>query len=229
MDTSEFTAYSPGLALWEKDIKSIYTGGNLTFTHWCGFREPDQVLDILDYDIPSRMAELADICRENDQKIISVGKPLQFFEVLICADNSTKLCLVTKSPRFDRHDEIIGVSAQALDVTLLLNGLGNLLFSKREKHIPITQLGSYTVGAFPYLSLTLRQEECLFFTLKGKTSKEIAKLLKCSHRTIEAHIEAIKVKLNCKTKKQLMEAAINYGLIYIIPRHLFNNQLSLLL
>src|SRR5205814_689580 len=59
--------------------------------------------------------------------------------------------------------------------------------------------------------LTSRQSECLFFIIRGKTSKEISQLLNISMRTVEDHTDHLKNKFNCKTKSVLIDKAIFNG------------------
>ena len=51
--------------------------------------------------------------------------------------------------------------------------------------------------------LTLREFECLSWLAKGKTQDEIALILDIRTRTVRAHINAIKEKLNCVNQFQL--------------------------
>jgi DNA-binding CsgD family transcriptional regulator len=62
-------------------------------------------------------------------------------------------------------------------------------------------------------SLSVRQNECLFYLVKGYTAKQTAQKLGCSHRTIETHIDHIKNKLKCTTKGQLIELAFENGFV----------------
>lgn len=51
------------------------------------------------------------------------------------------------------------------------------------------------------IPLTGREKECLLHTVKGLTAKQIAKLLKISPRTVEAHLENIRKKYGLKQKR----------------------------
>lgn len=55
--------------------------------------------------------------------------------------------------------------------------------------------------------LSQREKECLKLTGSNKTAKEIALILKLSHRTVESYIENIKIKLDCSTKQDLQKMA----------------------
>lgn len=54
-------------------------------------------------------------------------------------------------------------------------------------------------------SLSRREMECLIPTIKGKTSKEIARMLSLSPRSVEKYIDNIKMKLHCDSRGQMME------------------------
>lgn len=64
--------------------------------------------------------------------------------------------------------------------------------------------------------LTMRQSECLILLLKGMTYKEIAAKLNLSPRTIEHYLEAIKIKLNCERKQDLISRAIQLGYLNVL-------------
>ncbi len=51
--------------------------------------------------------------------------------------------------------------------------------------------------------LTIRELECLSYFTTGKTSKEIARLLDIAPRTVEAHLNNIRIKTDCQTKIEL--------------------------
>lgn len=51
--------------------------------------------------------------------------------------------------------------------------------------------------------LTQKELECMKWSVKGKTSEEIALLMNISKRTVEAHMENVKQKMNCYKQFQL--------------------------
>lgn len=55
------------------------------------------------------------------------------------------------------------------------------------------------------ISLTKREIECLLLVSKGKTAKEVAKIMKISPRTVEFFINKCKSKLGCQFKSNLIE------------------------
>lgn len=59
----------------------------------------------------------------------------------------------------------------------------------------------------PYQNVyfTHRQAQCMIYFLKGYPIRHISAVLKLSPRTIEAHTNAMKAKLNCASKTELIE------------------------
>ncbi len=63
----------------------------------------------------------------------------------------------------------------------------------------------YFLGArFPGVYLTQREAECMINFLKDKTVSEAAAILELSPRTVEFYLKNIKVKLECRTKSELI-------------------------
>ncbi|MDR3491023.1 MAG: helix-turn-helix transcriptional regulator [Gammaproteobacteria bacterium] len=62
------------------------------------------------------------------------------------------------------------------------------------------------------IPLSKRQIECLSFLTMGKTTKEIANILQISIKTVEDHIKALKLKLNCNLRSALCYAGIQNNL-----------------
>jgi len=62
------------------------------------------------------------------------------------------------------------------------------------------------IHCHPLLSeLTTREKECLTYVLKGYSAKTIGKHLKIGYRTVETHLEKIKIKLGAHNKQALLE------------------------
>ncbi|MBX9586087.1 MAG: helix-turn-helix transcriptional regulator [Gammaproteobacteria bacterium] len=56
-------------------------------------------------------------------------------------------------------------------------------------------------------TITPREWDCLKLSLQSMSSKECAKILKISHRTVEFHLENLKNKFKCSNKKELISKA----------------------
>jgi DNA-binding CsgD family transcriptional regulator len=76
------------------------------------------------------------------------------------------------------------------------------------------------VNADERIFLTAKENECVEWYFKGKTSSEIAILMGISKRTVETHMEKIKRKLKCSNMFQLgyAIAKIKYQNLGFIPK-----------
>lgn len=63
--------------------------------------------------------------------------------------------------------------------------------------------------------LSHREEECAKHLLQGLSSKEIAKELGLSYRTIEIYISSLKEKLHCRKTSYLIVTLIKLGYINV--------------
>ncbi len=76
------------------------------------------------------------------------------------------------------------------------------------------------------LGLSKREEDYLFFMLRGQSAKEIAKNLNISIRTAEFHAENLKSKFGVNKKSELCKAAIDLGYLNFVPESLVNQTLG---
>tara|TARA_R110000787_G_scaffold85497_1_gene182375 strand:- start:230 stop:523 length:294 start_codon:yes stop_codon:yes gene_type:complete len=61
--------------------------------------------------------------------------------------------------------------------------------------------------------LTTREQLILTHVAQGKSSKEIARILNISFRTVEAHRRNMKSKLNIESLAELICYAVDHGLV----------------
>lgn len=88
-----------------------------------------------------------------------------------------------------------------------------------KKSEPSNLHTSYFVGKNPTeIQLTNKESECLFYLLRGKPSKFIAKFMNISVRTVDFHLDNLKTKFDCHNKSELIYVAIQKGYLSIIPQ-----------
>lgn len=63
--------------------------------------------------------------------------------------------------------------------------------------------------------LTPREKEVVKWTVAGKSSWEISKILNCSESTINFHLSNIRLKFNVNTKQQAIIKALKLGIIQL--------------
>lgn len=78
-------------------------------------------------------------------------------------------------------------------------------FQEILNHIPRPKADDNTVTDIEKLpDLSKRQSQCAHLLLQGKTAEETGQILKISKRTVEEHIRAMKQKLSCKFRSELI-------------------------
>jgi DNA-binding CsgD family transcriptional regulator len=228
MEFDEKKAYMemPGICLFWKDRNSMYIEGNRTATKLFGFDCPEKIIGKYDCDLPCDIANYADVFITIDNRVMREDKQCRMIEVYPLIDKVRAL-FVSKAPLKDADNSIMGVSCCAMllesyEFLKLVSGL-----SQQDQYYTSLNFGSYVLESTQsQFSLTTRESEVLFYFLRRKTAKQIAQLLKLSPRTVEDYIDHIKLKLDCHNKSELIQKALNEGLLYFIPCSLMNKNLS---
>lgn len=218
-----------------KDLNSRIVYCNSETARMNGLQAPDQLLGLTDYDLPSRLSECAEYFRSQDQKVIEHGSALQVIDVLESEEGDWKVYLGTKTVFTDHKGAIAGTIFHAQDMSSqkyielcqLIASASQLTCGSHLKQ----RLESFFLGSNPRSDLRLapKESECLFYVLRGKTVKQIAKIQNVSPRTIEDHLNNLKYKFKVQSKAELISVAIDTGFMNMLPPGMFNHQLSIVL
>lgn len=169
----------------------------------CGFDSESNAIGktVLDTSI----AKYADNLFKNNRDILLIGK-MKILEEEIMHNNGTyNHGISIKIPLYER-DSIVGIVG-----CTIVTGKHDLADSL-SKIAQLNLLNTKTSLFNNYTSLTQRETEILYHLVRGQTAKHIGALLHISHRTVEQHIEKIKLKLNVFSKSELIEKVLD-GLI----------------
>lgn len=204
--------------IWWKDMNSIFLKTNANSARILGFTHPDELIGIKDHDVRCKAAENAMYYVEEDQKVQSSSTPMSFLNLSTYLNDEVTVLFVQKALFFDVDSTPLGVAGQGIELNKrLLKNLPLLweeLFMRPDKKNRTTYHFSHGYGD---IALSKRQAQCLFYVLRGKTCKMIAKILQLSPRTVESYLDDIKAKMGCLNKVQLIEKAIDLGFLEIIP------------
>lgn len=225
-DKQNLIATLPGLRC-IKDLDSNFTGFSQEFAELLGWKSADDPVGKTDHDIPCAASRFAEGFREMDKMVYQQGKKLLALDIQSYT-TGWKLVLAEKSPIFNKNKAIIGSFHQCTDVSdmallkpyLMLHHINTRLLGNTTR--PASYILSDTHRPF---ELTEKQGNCLFLLVRGKTNKEIAKMLKISPRTVECHVDAIKHKLACPKRADLIAKAIDGGYLYYVPENFQKSQL----
>lgn len=115
---------------------------------------------------------------------------------------------VSKSPLYTKEGKIAGTIGSSIDITRnyvlektgIFDNKGNLLLGEKLSN-------QY---------LTPQETRVLKRIIYGYTSKQIAKFLTISPRTVDDYIISLKRKLSCTTKNEIIEFAIKNNIAYLV-------------
>ncbi|MBA2650448.1 MAG: hypothetical protein H0U75_12805 [Legionella sp.] len=214
--TSHFEISNLPYLLIAKDTQSRFLALSKPFAALLGWKSCSQAISKTDYDIPCRAAEFAHNFIAMDKKILSQQRNILSLDIIFYA-SGWKVLLTERTVLKNEAEDMIGITAHCMDVSTTKAYEPYLLDHKI--HGKDLSAASYILSdAYCPLPLTAKQQRCLFLLVRGKTTKEIGKILDISPRTVEDHMNAIKNKLNCQSKSELIEKAIENGFLYYVPK-----------
>lgn len=211
------------------DLNSQFLIGNNLFAKAAGLPSGQTLKGRYANEFNFRAKEIAPLCIAEDMLVIKRKQVITVLCYGFYANNQPLLTYGKKYPIIDKKGAVLGAGFCLQDVTT--SQLINLapLLSLRKTAYGNRQLGdqfSYIITeSIPEYDLSNRQIECLFHLLRGQSAKDIAITLNIGKRTVETHIDAIKCKLGCDTKAQLIDKALSAGLLNYIPSGLIQKLL----
>jgi DNA-binding CsgD family transcriptional regulator len=218
---SEFSSIlnMPGFVI-AKDVNSKYSVISRDYALLLGWKNPEQCIDMTDFDIPCEAVKAAEQFRILDQKVVDSAKPV--LSLYICNYSfGWKTLVSNKTPIQQEDGQTAGIYGQVMDISgtnmfnwcLALNQYDQKLACSKNK--PVIYILNQEHSPLP---LSKQQQACVFLLMRGKTMKEIASILNLSVRTVESYFALIKLKLGCNNKSQIIEKAINSGFLHYIPQ-----------
>ena len=99
---------------WQKDVNLRYVAVNEPFAQACG-RSPEDVVGLRDPDVWS--AELASRYMADDREVMTSGRQKRVVEPLVDREESLAWMETIKTPIFDSHGTVIGLTGISRDIT----------------------------------------------------------------------------------------------------------------
>ncbi len=216
-----------------KDENSVFMYVNEEYGRIIGLSDHKDAIGLTDFDMPCETIKFASIFREQDKKVIQTAQKMRILDIHPFSGYEWKAYIFTKTPLLDDNKNIVGTIFYGADITDSNSiQLGSLLSQIKEEGVKNNLLGqsSYMLSEkFGNVKLSKRQSEVLFYLLRGKTVKQIAVLFGISPRTVDEYLDQLKNKFKAQNKYDLIDKAISFGYLSIIPERLFNTQLSVAL
>ncbi len=152
----------------------------------------------------------------NDKEVITHRELRIAEEEVICSDGISHHALSFKFPWYNADEKLIGLLGCTLVIgvpgydslpnflsTLTHSGLLNRSVNNPpRKTIP----GEMMNGIY----ISKREREVIYHLLRGNTAKRIAFLLGISYRTVERHLENIRLKTGAHNRTELIELMMRH-------------------
>lgn len=205
-----------------KDTDSVFVNFTHDLAKLVGWKSAENAYGKTDYDFPCKASEFASEFIRIDKIVLGSGKKMSTLDIQPYAEG-WRLTLFEKTPIKDKNGNVVGTFNSGIDVTQISLFKAYALLYKLDNQLMKQDLkpASYILTeAHSPLPLTEKQENCLFLLIRGKSIKEIAKILGISPRTVESHMESIKNRLDCRSKSDIIEKAMDSGYLYYVPSSL---------
>ena len=152
----------------------------------------------------------AEFFRGIDSQIMKAGlkyiNVIEEIDVVTESGSDKQHILITKAPIFNRNGKCTGISGSHINLSPFDNKK-NDFDSRGRLRLPDNFGNEY---------LTKKEVSVLRLILLGKTSKQAARALGLSYRTIEEYTQKIKRKLQCSHKHEIHAMAVEYGITHIL-------------
>lgn len=199
-----------------KNREGYYLGCNDAMAACVNLNSRYNIVEKNLYDLVKK--ENADQVAINDIKVMNDNKALCLVETGYYDDGINDVLipfLSIKTPMLNSDGNVNGLLGFSINLEMLDS-------SNLSAFMACLNMSQDSVNAFQELKrfysnttvngikLSQRELECINYIYRGKTAKEIARLLNISRRTVESHISHIKAKLNCRTKAELLDKLIEH-------------------
>lgn len=207
------------------DANSCYQAINTQGSHWLGFKGKSNIPECTHSDLQCNAAKLAGEFTQQDKMILSSHSPMRILSYVNYSHNQWHLLIGEKYPFYtNEHQPMIGMRFMDINDTGLID-ISRFIFNEKLNCYERKQFVYNITSKVNTPNLTTRQFEVLFFLLRGQSAKQIGNSLKLSAKTIETHIDKLKIKFACCTRTQLIDKAISLGFICLFPETLIHNSL----
>lgn len=206
-----------------KNDTGEYIAANEQFCKIVGYKRINEIIGTKDYDLKCEAALMAQTFRKQDQVAIKKGN-IKILNICKFRNGEHLKLMGTKKPYYNEKNKLIGIISVEVDLSksAYKKSVITILNDTKKFMQPYNQYGFQFLENMDDMQskVSAREMECLYYLIRGRTAKEIAKLLTISARTVEIHIVHLKEKLGCYSKSELVAKSIAEGLIFLVPFNL---------
>lgn len=222
-------AQIPGLILVMNKHSEFMISNHYT-ANLFGYRSEDALLGLNAFGMRCPAVESATDFIKQDQLVIESQQEITLLDIHSYADGINRVLLTKKKPLY-QDNTLSGVICHCTEIQSdTLSKVCGILIDSEKKYFDSKSYNdrSYFIGNFPNtINFSKRELEVLFYYLRGKSAKTIAKILQLSFRTVENYIQNIKNKVGLDRKEDLIDFAISNGYFSYIPETILSKNISI--
>jgi len=227
---SHIISQLPGLFLL-KSCDSKYFGFSPQFSNLLGWKNQQECIGRSDADLPCQASELAEVFVQEDRETLLNGDTKQLHLTKYC-DENVKIFITNKKRLVSKNNEVIGIVVYDEDVTyhpviqkMAVDEMVKMraYTSNKAEHA----LKMKIIPCYKGLNLSIRESEVLYYLIRKESLKIISGLLNISTRTVEKHTQNIMEKLECYSRKQLIEFAADTEIFNVLLNSLFTRSIRM--
>jgi len=201
----------PCICFW-KDVDSRYIHINETSKTALKIENLQDIVGKSDYEMP--WGNIGDQLREQDILSLKSSHGKFWIDMPTRMDGIKVLCMHKKTPFHSENGKVAGIV-----------GVGFIIDTENYHHIPsLFACTGFKLSDFFFegkqkeyiydkIEFSKRQAQVISCLLRGYSAELTAKELTLSKRTIEFYIENLKDKLDCETKREIVNKAFELDFI----------------
>jgi DNA-binding CsgD family transcriptional regulator len=217
----------PGFVTW-KNKDSEYMGSNERMLQLNGIKSINDVIGKYDEDVIWSNEVDARVIRAEDAKVLAGGTTFVLHHYVVHGIDVDML--LKKTPVVDNQENIVGIANHS--VNLIKPTSVNIICAAAQFGVKLTsdvvnKIKTYADASARSVFLSSREEECLYYLVRGLSAKEIGRVLNLSGRTIEFYIRGLKDKFSCHKSPALIVKALETGYLENVPLRILLDKLNL--
>ena len=200
-----------------KDEDLNYLGCNDIAAEILSLPTRNHIIGNNDFTLPLQDKSLIQNYRLADTITMKNNTTKQFYDLVITA-NREIFQMTIKSPLCNHDNKIIGIFGISYFISERVHN--NTLNSIKDSGLPLIKEYSHTAKKNLFeqllksLKITSSQGKCLYYLVKGLSTKKISHILNLPTHSIEAYLNILIKRLGCTDKSTLIAKAIDLGFEY---------------
>jgi DNA-binding CsgD family transcriptional regulator len=189
-----------------------------------GFKSFEQLLGLTAYEINAPIVQSAPEFDRQLNAVVLNRQPLEAIDVHTLSNGNVEVFTTKLMPVYNDAGNVTAVFGKCQSYSRdIVTALVKKLIPAYESHAKFVANISQSmelIDVYPIWNLTRRESECLYYLMRGRSNKLISQILNISVRTVDSHVESLKIKADVLLRGDLIDLSLLHGLLRFIPKSL---------